>query len=102
MKTLAKLSVVAALASAAISYAGPGPQFWNRPATKAAPSKIEAAAAVSQMPTKADSSGLSCARMLVPRVGAFKQSPVSVVTCTPEMMKSDWCCQQACAVAAKG
>ncbi|MBI5767794.1 MAG: hypothetical protein HZA93_08355 [Verrucomicrobia bacterium] len=102
MKTLTKLSVVAALASAAISYAGPGPQFWNRPATKTPSPKVETAAAVSQTPTKADSSGLTCARMLVPRIGAFKQSPVSVVTCTPEMMKSDWRCQQACAFAAKG
>ena len=98
MKTFAKLILVTALGGAfsAAAVAGPGPQFWNRPATKPFVSAESARLAV-----QPDSSGLMCSRMLVPRVGAMKQSPVTVVTRTPEMMKNDWRCQQACAKATK-
>jgi hypothetical protein len=34
MKTLTKILIAATLGGAAISYACPGPQFWNRPAAK--------------------------------------------------------------------
>lgn len=97
MKTLTKIIFAAVLSAAAVSYAGPGPQFWNRPAPKPAASTEVAKPAISQ-----ENSGLTCARMLVPKAGAFKQSPVTVVTCTPDMMKNDWRCQQACAKANKG
>jgi hypothetical protein len=99
MKTLAKLILVAALGGtfSAAAVAGPGPQFWNRPAAKPATATEPARPA---MPPS--DSGLTCSRMFVPKGAAYKQAPYSVVTCTPEMMKNDWRCQQACANAKKG
>jgi len=97
MKFLAKILLTASLLTAASqAVAGPGPQFWNRPAAKPFVAAEPARPAV-----QPDSSGLLCRRMLVPRVGTTKQSPVTVVICTPEMMKNDWRCQQACAQATK-
>ncbi len=99
MKTLTKLILVAALSGTfnAAAVAGPGPQFWNRPAAK--PATVTEPVRPATPPA---SSGLTCSRMLVPKGAVFKQAPYSVVTCTPEMMKNDWRCQQACAAAAKG
>ncbi len=92
MKTLPKLLLVALLSGAAsFALAGPSPQFWKRPAPKPS-ATVEGA----KPAAPADSSGLTCTRMLVPRIGALKQSPVTVVACTAEMMKFDWRCQQAC------
>ncbi len=99
MKTLAKLILVASLGGAfsAAANAGPGPQFWNRPAATSA--TVTAPARPAMPPA---GSGLMCSRMLVPKGAVYKQAPYSVVTCTPETMKNDWRCQQACASAAKG
>lgn len=99
MKTLAKLIFVAALVGtlSEAAVAGPGPQYWNRSAAKPATVTDPFRAAV-----PVASSGLTCSRMFVPKGAVFKQAPYSVVTCTPEMMKNDWRCQQACAAAAKG
>ena len=45
----------------------------------------------------ADTSGLKCAYMVVPNNGTgFSKSPVVTVRCTPEMLKNNWQCQQAC------
>lgn len=47
-------------------------------------------------------SGLKCAYMVVPNNGAgFSKSPVMTVRCTPEMLKNNWQCQQACARASR-
>jgi hypothetical protein len=97
MKALSKLLLIAALGGAfnAAAIAGPGPQFWNRPAAKpATPVPIQQAPA---LPV-----GLTCARMLVPNTGFSKGPQYRSVACTPEMMKNDWRCQQACAKATKG
>lgn len=92
MKTLPKLLFAALLLGAAsVAVAGPSPQFWNRPVAKTlAPSEVAKPA------TPAVKSDLTCARMLVPRMRATKQSAFTVVTCTSEMMKNDWRCQQVC------
>lgn len=101
MKTLTKFLVAAALASAAVAYAGPGPQYWNRPANKAVSEKSQTRSATTEMAAPAASASLMCDRMWIPNNNP-KQAPFHVVKCTPEMMmKNDWRCQQACAAAAK-
>jgi hypothetical protein len=101
MKTLTKILFAAALSGAAVSYAGPGPQFWNRPAAKPSPKKSQTAAPTSDMTAPAMNSGLVCAKLWIPN-NAFKQAPYRVINCTPEMMtKNDWRCQMACAQAMK-
>ena len=97
MKTLTKILFAAALSGTAASYAGPSPQFGNRPASKPVAATEPARPAV-----QPDSSGLVCSRMFVPKTGAAKQALYTVVTCTSELMKSDWRCQQTCAKANKG
>lgn len=96
MKTLAKILSAAALGSAAVSYAGPGPQFWNRPAPKPAPLKSQ----TTEMSAPATPSGLMCDRMWVASNNP-KQGPYHVVKCTPETMRNSVACQQACAQAMK-
>ncbi len=96
MNTLSKILLATALSGTAISYAGTSPQS-NRPLAETA-TAIKSARPVA----RPEGLGLMCSRMLVPRVGATKQSPFTVVTCTPETMKNDWRCQQACAIAKKG
>jgi hypothetical protein len=91
MKSLAKTILTASLIGSALAHAGPSPQFWNRPAPKTV-----ASTEAQRINIPTDSSGLTCNRMFVPRIGAVKQAPYAVVTCTPEMMKADWRCQQAC------
>jgi hypothetical protein len=92
MKTLLKLLFTILISTASsIAVAGPGPQLWNRPTTKPVKS-VEAAKPAGTT----DNLSLTCTRMIVPRIGAFKQSPVMGVTCTPEMMQNDWRCQQVC------
>lgn len=101
MKTLIKILFAASLSAAAVSYAGPGPQFWNRPAAKPAPEKSQTAAPTAEMAAPTTNSGLVCGKMWIPNNG-FKQAPYRVVNCMPEMMaKSDWRCQMACAQATK-
>ncbi|HVZ64179.1 MAG TPA: hypothetical protein VG838_06840 [Opitutaceae bacterium] len=97
MKTLIKFILVAVLGGAfsAAAVAGPGPQFWNRPAAKPA-------ASMPVQETPAPPPSLTCARMLVPNPGFSKGPQYRSVACTPEMMKNDWRCQQACANAKKG
>jgi len=91
MKPLAKIFFAVALGGAAVSYAGPGPQFWNHPTTRPA---------VKPAPRPADSE-LKCGTMLIPTNNS-KQAPYRVVKCTPDMMaKNDWRCQMACAQAMK-
>jgi len=96
MKTLVKILLTAALSGAAVANAGPGLQFWSRPAAKPIAATEPARPAI-----QPDSSGLTCSQMWVPKTGSGKQAPSTVVTCTPEMMKNDWRCQQACASAKK-
>ncbi len=99
MKTLTKILLAAALGGAAISYAGPSPQYWqNRPAAKPRPVKTQSA-----LQTRQDSAGLVCNYMVVANTGqGFSKAPIMTVRCTPEVMKNDWRCQQACAKASKG
>jgi hypothetical protein len=100
MKTLTKIFVMAAFGGAAISYAGPCPQFWNRPprakpvATKSATRPEEARPA-----QPAETSGLKCTKLLMPNrgLGFGKGAPVKTVVCTPEVLHTDRRCQIACA-----
>ena len=96
MKILPKFLLAAVLGGAfsAAAVAGPGPQFWTRPAAKLAAPLAKTAPALP--------SGLTCARMLVPTTGFSKSPQFRSVACTPELMKNDWRCQQACANAKKG
>ena len=78
MKTLTICLIAVALGAGAISYA----QYANTPAP-------------------APSVPATCTHMLVPRFGAAndtKRPPVVLVTCTPELMATDWRCQQACLI----
>ena len=45
---------------------------------------------------QSERAGLTCERMLVPRAGISKRPQYVFVTCTPEMMRTDVRCQQAC------
>ncbi|MBC7368381.1 MAG: hypothetical protein H7343_16490 [Undibacterium sp.] len=78
MKSPAKIIFAAALVGSALAHAGPSPQFWNVPVLK-----TTASAEVTRIAVPADQSGLTCNRMFVPRSGAVKQAPRSMVTCTP-------------------
>ncbi|MGH7945721.1 MAG: hypothetical protein ACREH8_04880 [Opitutaceae bacterium] len=95
MKTLTKFVIAAVLSGAAVSCAGPPPQFWqNRPAAKPRPLKAQTAPSIAQ----SDALRLTCAYMVVPNTGqGFHKSPVATVRCTPEMMKKSPQCQAACA-----
>jgi len=62
MKTLTKILFAVALSGAAISYAGPGPQFWNRATPKSTANETP----VHVAPSTANS-GLLCAVMWIPR-----------------------------------
>ena len=97
MRTLTKIFFVAALTTVTVSYAGPNPQFWNRPFAKPIPEKSKTA----EMTATTTNSSLVCAKMWIPN-NAFKQAPYHVVNCTPEMMaKNEWRCQLACTQATK-
>jgi len=87
MKTIHKLTLsilVLVGASASMTFAG---QAASTSATK--PAKP---APTPEVPA------LKCAYMVVPNNGAgFSKSPVMTIRCTPEMLKNNWQCQQACA-----
>lgn len=97
MKTLLQFLLVASFVTAASqSFAGPPPDFWRH-------NKAEPAVSTPPRPAPALPPGLTCARMLVPNNSGFTKGPqFHSVACTPEMMKNDWRCQQACANAKKG
>ena len=102
-KKIVGLGTVLALGfsfAASLAHAGPPPQFWNRPSAR--PAVTEPAKPVAP----SDNSGLKCSRMQVPLVGVSKpgvapQLRSTTVICTPELMKSDRRCQQACATASQ-
>lgn len=91
------LSLLFLAGSSTMAFAGPGPDYWmrmQRPVPKAATPQATPSA---QPATKPDlPGGLTCTYMLVPNTGGSKV-PYTSVRCTPEIMKKDWRCQQACA-----
>lgn len=93
------LSILLLTGTATMALAGPSPDYWTR--MRRPPAKPTATP--SQPVAKPDSpGGLTCAYMLVPNTGGFSKVPYTTVRCTPDMMKNDRRCQQACAQARKG
>jgi len=96
MKTLTKSLHAAVLGGifSVAAIAGPGPQYWNRSASKPA-----ATAETSAKQVK-DGAVVSCAHMLVRNTGpGSDRVPWKSVTCTPEMLQTDAVCQRDCGVA---
>jgi hypothetical protein len=112
MKTLHKFALTLVLvgSTASLTFAGPPPDFWmKRSAPTPVPAMKSNTAEPSARPERqvsalaAEGSALVCKYMVVPNTGAgFSISPLMTVRCTPEMMKNNLQCQQACARAAKG
>lgn len=87
---------------ATVALAGPGPDYWTRMSHQTPKTSAPQVTPPAQPATKADLPGeLTCAHMLVPNAGGFSKIPFTSVRCTPEMLKKDWRCQQACAMAQK-
>lgn len=93
MKTLTKSVLAAVLGGAftAAAIAGPGPQYWNRPASIPAP---KAAKLVN------DGSTVTCDHMLVRNTGpGSDRVPWVSVSCSAEMLRTNEACRRQCGVA---
>jgi hypothetical protein len=94
MKTLSKffLATVFGGAFSVAAIAGPGPQYWNRPASTPPPKAAKPAN---------DGSVLTCDHMLVRNTGPGRGSPEWIsINCTPEMLRTNEACRSQCGVAA--
>jgi len=95
MKTPTKI-LVAALFSVALSVgaiAGPGVQYWQNHGAAA-----KSAADVTVAKTADAANGVACATMTEPKARVSREDSTATkgVTCTPEMLKNNPRCQQAC------
>jgi hypothetical protein len=94
MKTVPKFLFAAIFSCAAsVVFAGPGPQYWNRPARSSAVS--------AETPVKQNKDGavVTCVHMLVKNTGpGSSRVPRRSVNCTPELLRTNADCQRDCGV----
>ncbi len=94
MKTPSKI-LVAALFGVALTvgaFAGPGFQYWQ---THGAAAKSSSDVAVTK--PAATANGVTCATMMEPKARLSRETTTAaIVTCTPETLKNNPRCAQAC------